>query len=94
MQFIIKPRGYGKTWDACREAYRTGYPILTANKSNLIYQERCRQLGIPMVQVRSVQDLVDGKFFSSYVIIDDVDSVLKELLKVYGIIPTLCTMSI
>lgn len=49
MQFIIKPRGYGKTWDACREAYRTGYPILTANKSNLIYQDRCKQLGIPMV---------------------------------------------
>lgn len=94
MKFIIMPRGYGKSAAACREAVRLGCPILTAVHHKDYYLCLCKKLGLPPVRVRSVQDLIDHNFASSYVVVDEVDSVLKQLLKAYGIIPTLGTMSL
>lgn len=94
MQFIIKPRGTGKTWDACWQAHRYSATILTATHNKEVYINRCKEIGIPPIPVRSVDDLIAGKFYSAYVVIDEVDIVLEQLLKVYGIVPILGIMSI
>ena len=93
MKFIIMPRGFGKTSAACREAVRLGCPILTAFNKD-IYRKRCKELGLPPVPVHTVQEVIEGKFYSSFVVVDDVDAVFRNLLKAYGIVPTLCTMSL
>jgi hypothetical protein len=93
MKFIIMPRGCGKTTWACKEAARLNCPILTAHNPAL-YKQRCKELGLPPVAVRTVQDLMDRKFFSAYVIIDDIDDVIKEMLSCFGIVPILGTLSL
>ena len=93
MKFIIMPRGCGKTTWACREAARLHCPILTAWNPK-IYRDRCRELGLPPVAVHTVQEVIDRKFFSAYVIVDDVDAVLEQLLIGAGIVPTVGTLSL
>ena len=93
MKFIIMPRGCGKTTWACREAARLNCPILTAHDPAL-YRQRCKDLGLPPVAVHTVQEVIDRKFFSAYVIVDDVDAVLEQLLIGAGIVPTIGTLSL
>ena len=93
MKFIIMPRGYGKSLLTCKEAIRLRCPILTAGNPKY-YKDLCKSHGLPPVAVHTVQEVIDRKFFSAYVIVDDVDIVLTQLLAGAGIIPTLGTMSL
>lgn len=93
MKFIIMPKGFGKSVLACKEAIRLGCPILTAYNKDT-YRILCFKHGLPPVSVHTVQELVEGKFHNSYVVVDDIDAVFKNLLKAYGVVPTLCTLSL
>lgn len=96
MEFIIKPRGTGKTRDLIKIALQNNTPILTgANKEH--YEVLCRKMNCPTPVIFTVYDLKKGKHRGNNydkTLVDDIDLVLKQLLSDYELVPTLGTMTI
>lgn len=88
IEIICKGRGQGKTYDLIMESARTGIPILTAYNSRHI-EDQARWMGVKIHQPMNVQEykyfksngsLVNSKDWKGKLLIDEVDSVLEQLL--------------
>ena len=83
MKFIIKPRGYGKTYDIIHLAAANDGSILVANeKSKAFIQQTLTQNNMKdSVKVYSINDLTKGKIpTGSKLYMDEVNLVLEGLI--------------
>ena len=89
MEFIIKPRGYGKTTDIVRLAYLNNGSILVATEQ----QKKFLKEKIPNIlgceadiQVFSISNLNNGTIpRGERLYLDEVDSILQILLNKYNL---------
>ena len=97
MKYIIKPRGLGKTTDLIELAAANDLPILTATNQGVEYiKVLSRRMGYD-VKVYSLYDIKTNKtrgLINKEILVDETDSVFKELLKDYGFNPILGTLTI
>ena len=97
MEFIIKPRAFGKTFELIQIANSSQRPILVASESHKIYiKQLCYKYGYD-IAVYTVKDLEDGKTRSTDYkdfLIDEVDQVLKTFMKKYYANPIIGTLTI
>jgi len=84
MIILNKPRAHGKTFDAIRMSYRTGYPILCVNvayRNMIIKRAKTLKFEIPCPLIPA--DLVNPSTVSKYqngIIIDELPMILKRIL--------------
>lgn len=96
MEFIIKPRGTGKTRDLIEIALQNNIPIITMSNKKY-YEELCHKMNCPIPVILTIDDLKQEKhrkYNYSKALVDEVDWVLKRLLSDYGLVPILGTMTI
>lgn len=99
MKVIIKPRGWGKTTLLVQTAAKNNFPILCAHKCNKrIYEIRAKELGLPVPQVFTVNDMLKGRargLCYKNVLVDEADDVLIEFMKETSYCtPLIATMTI
>lgn len=97
MEFIIKPRAFGKTFELIQIANSSQRPILVATESNKTYiKQLCHKYGYN-IDVYSVKDIEDGKTCGTDYkdfLVDEVDQVLKAFMKEYYVNPIIGTLTI
>lgn len=97
MDFIIKPRAFGKTYELIQIANSSQRPILVATEGNKHYiKQLCHKYGYN-ISIYSVKDIEEGKTRSTKYedfLVDEVDQVLETFMKKYYIIPTIGTLTI
>lgn len=101
MNIICKPRNCGKTYDLIMESARTGHPIVTATSAEAMFvNEEAKRMGVKIKQPISVREYgifkSNGSLFNSpsltgKVLIDNVDLVLRNLLKA-EVVTVTCTL--
>lgn len=101
MNIICKPRGCEKTYDLIMESARTGHPIVTATSAEAMFvNEEAKRMGVKIKQPISVREYgifkSNGSLFNSpsltgKVLIDNVDLVLRNLLKA-EVVTVTCTL--
>lgn len=99
MKVIVRPRGYGKTTLLVQIAAKNGLPILCARKCNArIYEIRAKELGLPVPQIFTVNDMLKGRVrgsCSKNILVDEADDVLTEFIgETSYYIPLIATMTI
>ena len=97
MEFIIKPRGFGKTYELIQIANSSQRPILVASKGHEFYiKQLCFKYGYN-IAVYTVKDIVDGKVrgtdYKDF-LVDEVDQVLETFMKKYQAAPIIGTLTI
>lgn len=90
IELITKGRGQGKTYDLIMESAKTGFPIVTPYDSRYIV-EQARYMGVKIHQPMSLKEfryfmnngsLKNNSEWKGKVIVDEVDSLLREVLGV------------
>lgn len=87
MNVIIKPRGYGKTYDLIRLSSETRIPIVCMNP-NFVEQD-AKEYGYDIPRPLSPKEWISTNAKEVYV--DDIDCVLKKL---FDAEPVCVTMSL
>lgn len=99
MKVIVRPRGYGKTTCLVQTAAKNGLPILCARKNNArICEIRAKELGLPVPQIFTVSDVLQGRtrgLCYKNVLVDEADDVLIEFMRETSYLtPLIATMTI
>lgn len=97
MELIIKPRGFGKTYELVSIAHTSKKPILVATEGCKKYIEMLAFKNNFSVDVYSVQDVVQGRTRGTKdkdFLVDEVDAVFKMFLDKYDINPIIGTLTI
>ena len=99
MKMIIKPRGCGKTTLLVQTAVKNNLPILCAHECNKrIYEIRAKELGLPIPQVFTVNDLTQCRtrgLAYKHILVDEADFVLAEFIRQQSYLePVIATMTI
>lgn len=85
MKVIIKPRGSGKSILLVKTASINQIPILCRTiAQKRIYEKRAKELGLPIPQVYTVNDLIlnhtrGGTY--KHILVNEADSVLAEFIR-------------
>lgn len=97
MEFIIKPRAFGKTFELIQIANSSQRPILVATESNKTYiKQLCHKYGYN-IDVYSIKDAKEGKICNANYnkfLVDEVDQVLTGFMNEYDIRPDIGTLTI
>ena len=97
MEFIIKPRAFGKTYELILMANSSQRPILVATEGNKHYiKQLCHKYGFH-INIYTVKDIEEGKAYGTDYkdfLVDDVDQVLEAFMKKYYIVPLIGTLTI
>lgn len=97
MEFIIKPRAFGKTYELIQIVNSSQRPILVATESNKIYiKQICHKYGYN-ITVYSIKDVKEGKICDTNYnkfLVDEVDQVLAGFMNEYNISPDIGTLTI
>ena len=97
MELIIKPRGFGKTYELVSIAHISQRPILVATEGNKKYIEMLAFKNDFSVDVYTVLDVVQGRtrgIKDKDFLVDEVDTVFKMFLSKYDIDPVVGTLTI
>lgn len=99
MKVIIRPRGHGKTTLLVQTAAKNGLPILCTRKCNAkIYEMRAKELGLPIPQIFTVNDMLQGRIRClghQNILVDEADDVLTEFIgETSYCTPLIATMTI
>lgn len=97
MELIIKPRGFGKTYELISIAHTSQKPILVATEGNREYIKMLALKNNFLVDVYTVQDVVQGRtrgIKDRDFLVDEVDAVFKMFLGKYDINPIIGTLTI
>ena len=99
MKVIVRPRGSGKTTLLVKFAYISQMPILCGTISHKkIYEIRTKELGLPIPQVFTVNDLIQGRTRGrayKHILVDEADFVLVEFIRQTSYLePLMATMTI
>lgn len=99
MKVIIRPRGYGKTTLLVQTAAKNNFPILCARQCNKrIYEVRAKELGLPVPQIFTVNDMLQGRTRGTCyknMLVDEADDVLAQFMKETSYCtPLIATMTI
>lgn len=85
MKVIVRPRGYGKTALLVQTAVKNDLPILCARKCHIkIYETKAKELGLPMPQIFTVNDMLQGRtrgLCYKNILVDEADDVLTEFIR-------------
>lgn len=85
MDYILKSRARGKTYTLIQRSARTGETIICANRNMARYvNEKAKDLGMSIPEARPVEYLSDNNYDHSgeKILIDELEQVLKQVLKV------------
>ena len=99
MKVIVRPRGYGKTTLLVQTAAKNNFPILCARECNKrIYEIRAKQLGLPVPQIFTVHDMLQGRTrglnYRNF-LVDEADDVLAQFMgETSYCTPLIATMTI
>ena len=97
MELIIKPRGFGKTYELVSIAYTSQKPILVATEGCKKYIEMLALKNNFSVDVYTVLDVIQGRtrgIKDKDFLVDEVDTVFKMFLSKYDIDPVIGTLTI
>ena len=99
MKVVIKPRGGGKTTLLVKTASINQIPILCRTIAQKeIYEKRAKELGLPIPQIYTVNDLIRSRTRGGaykHILVDEADSVLAEFIKQTSYLePLMATMTI
>ena len=87
-EVICKGRGQGKTYDLVMESARTGYPIITPNRTDYIL-DLARRIGVSIPEPMSMKQfetyknngsLMNSRNWKGKVLVDEFDYILESLL--------------
>lgn len=85
MDYILKSRGRGKTYDLIVRSSRTGERIICANRNMAKYvNEKAKDMGLHIVEPKSYDYLTDNSYdhTNEKVLIDELSYVLKQVLHI------------
>ena len=93
------PREHGKTTLLVQTATKNNLPILCARECNKrIYEIRAKELGLPIPQVFTVNDLIQGCTRGrsyKHILVDEANFVLVEFIRQTSYLePLMATMTI
>ena len=97
MELIIKPRGFGKTYELISIAHTSQKPILVATEGCKKYIKMLALKNNFLVDVYTVLDVVQGRtrgIKDKDFLVDEVDTVFKMFLSKYDINPFVGTLTI
>ena len=78
MEILNNPRGTGKTTTIVNKAIRTGYPVLVGTKDQKRFFESITE---KYIKVYTVEEFIYLKEKPKHILIDELPSVLYELLE-------------